>query len=195
MITWTKRQKEIIDATMEIISKQGIQHLTIKTLATKIKVTDGAIYRHFKNKEEIFTFIAELFKSSTDDILNQILAAPTSGIEKIKTFFIERCRQFSQNPGLVIVMFSEDIFKGHKSLQKKIHETIQSHKQLIEEAITQSQQEGIIKDIEPEHLFMVIMGALRLLVTRWRGVNFKFNLLAEGEKLWQSLEKLISAKH
>ena len=192
MAEWTKRQKEIIDATLEIISTHGIQHLTIKTLSAKIKVTEGAIYRHFKSKEEIFASIVELFKNITTEILNGLAASSIPGIEKIKAFFLGRCRQFSGNPGLVLVMFSEEIFKGHKTLQNKIHETMVSHRKLLKESIVEGQQQGVIKDIAPEHLFMVVIGALRLLVTRWRGANFKFNLSAEGEKLWQSLEKLIS---
>ncbi len=191
MAEWTKRQKEIIDATLEVISTQGIQYLTIKTLAAKLQVTDGAIYRHFKSKDEILTFIAELFKVSSTEILDRILASSTSNIEKIKAFFLGRCQQFSGDHGLVLVLFSEDIFKGHQTLQKKIHETIGAHKKLLVEAIVGGQQEGVIELIDPEHLFTIIMGALRLLVTRWRGADFGFDLTREGEKLWYSLEKLI----
>ena len=192
MQEWTKRQEEIIKAALEIISTMGIQNLTIKTLSGWINVTEGAIYRHFKSKEEILAAIAELFKTSSTEILDQILSSGESGINKIKTFFLGRCWQFAENRGLVLVLFSEDIFKGNEALQKKVHETIHAHKKLLIEAIAEGQQEGILEAIEPEHMFMVIMGALRLLVTRWRGADFGFDLVEEGEKLWTSLEKLIS---
>jgi AcrR family transcriptional regulator len=194
MTEWTNRQKEIINAALEIISTMGIQNLTIKTLSRWINVTEGAIYRHFKSKEEILTSIAGFFKASSTELLNRIVSSGEPGINKIKAFFLGRCRQFSENRGLVLVMFSEDIFKGNEAYQKKIYETIHSHKKLLVEAIVQGQKEGIIEEIEPEHLFMAVMGALRLLVTRWRGADFDFDLLKEGEKLWKSLEKLISRK-
>jgi hypothetical protein len=38
------------------------------------------------------------------------------------------------------------------------------------------------------------MGALRLLITRWRGANYGFSLPDEGGKLWESLEKMIIRK-
>ena len=192
MAEWTNRQREIITASVEIISTQGIQNLTIKTLSSRIKVTDGAIYRHFKSKEEILAAVAELFKTSTTEILNEIISSSGSSIEKIKAFFMGRIRQFSREPGLVLVMFSEDIFKGHKELQKNIYETIHAHKKLLLEAIVHGQGDGLLEKVEPEHVFLVVMGALRLLVTRWRGADFGFNLLEEGEKLWLSLEKLIT---
>ena len=192
MVEWTKRQKEFIEAALEIISSRGLQSLTIRTLAAKVGVTEGAIYRHFKSKEEILASTAGIFKASTTEILNQLLASPLSAIEKMKMFFLGRCRQFSENRGLALVMFSEEIFKGHNELQQEIHETIHSHKMLLTDAIAAGQQEGILVDIDPEHMFMVVMGVLRLLVTRWRAADFNFDLFTRGERLWNSLEKLIS---
>jgi AcrR family transcriptional regulator len=192
MAEWTKRQREFIEAALEIISSQGLQGLTIRTLAAKVGVTEGAIYRHFKSKEEILASTAGIFKTSTTEILNQLLESSLSAVEKIRMFFLGRCRQFSRHRGLALVMFSDDIFKGHTELQREIHNTIHSHKKLLTEVIAAGQQQGIVADIEPEHMFIVIMGALRLLVTRWRAADFNFDLPARGESLWNSLEKLIS---
>ncbi len=41
----TKRQKEIIQVSIELISEKSIQGLTIKNLAEKLSITEGAIYR------------------------------------------------------------------------------------------------------------------------------------------------------
>lgn len=188
----TKRQKQIVDMSLRIISSGGIQSLTIKNLAEKVKVTEGAIYRHFKSKADILATVADLFKSGSTEILNKILNTNNTGIKKIKFFFLNRLKQFAGNRGLMLVMFSEDIFKNNKNLQKKIFETVYTHKQLIIQAIIEDQKLNKIRnDIEPEHIFVVIMGALRLLVAKWRGLNFKFDLNKEGEKLWDSIEKLV----
>ena len=46
----TVRQKDILKAAIAIIANQGYEKLTIKNLATKIGVTEAALYRHFKIK-------------------------------------------------------------------------------------------------------------------------------------------------
>jgi TetR/AcrR family transcriptional regulator, fatty acid metabolism regulator protein len=189
----SKRQKQITEAALEIISSQGIQNLTIKTLSEKIGITEGAIYRHFTSKAEILAAIADLFKASSTDALNALLATDVTGLQKVKSFFLERCKQFYNSPGLTVVMFSENIFKTTDNMEKKTHETIHSHQQLLMQSIKQAQKEGIVvRNMEPQHLFMIIIGAMRLLVTRWRGSQFSFNLEEEGQKLWDSLEKLIT---
>ena len=195
--TLSRRQRQITDAALEIISSNGIQNLTIKTLSEKIGVTEGAIYRHFKSKAEILGTIADIFSASSTEILNTLLAEESGGLEKVKAFFLGRCKQFYNSPGLTLVMFSENIFKTHGqvTVQQKSQQTIQSHQQLLVKSIKQAQKEGdIVADIEPQYLFMTIIGALRLLVTRWRGSKFKFNLEEESQKLWDSLEKLIKPR-
>jgi AcrR family transcriptional regulator len=53
MQEFTDRQIEIMEAATNRISKYGIQNLTIKTLAEDIGLSEPALYRHFKSKNEI----------------------------------------------------------------------------------------------------------------------------------------------
>ena len=49
----TERQQEILDKSIEIISRKGIQGLTIKNLSKEIGISEPAIYRHFESKTDI----------------------------------------------------------------------------------------------------------------------------------------------
>lgn len=189
----SKRQIQIIEAALEIIATIGIQNLTIKTLAAKIDVTEGALYRHFSSKNEILGGIADLFKTSSTETLDRIVQSQLTGGEKIKAFLLDRSQQFVQNPTLVQVMFSEEMFKDNDELKKKVHETMQAHRKLLNEAILEGQKTGQIrKDVSPQHLFTVIMGAFRLMVTRWKLSGFNFQLVEECVELWTALKTLIS---
>ncbi len=189
----TDRQKQIVDATLDIIATIGIQNLTIRKLAEKVGVTEGAIYRHYPSKDEILVSVAGYFKSESTVILQQIIDSEGSSVHKIKMFFLGRCRQFKDNHALALVLFSDDIFKGSGRVQAEISATIHSHGRLLVKIITEGQDSGTIRaNIVAEHMFMMIMGALRLLVTRWRAADFGFDLLGEGEKLWASIEALVT---
>jgi len=189
----SKRQQQITDAALDIISSIGIQNLTIKTLAEKTGVTEGAIYRHFNSKAEILQTISDMFSESSTQLLDTLLASEASGKDKLKSFFLGRCKQFYLSPGLTLVMFSENLFKNAEGLEKRSLKTIHSHQQLLVQSIMQGQKEGrIVADVDSRHIFMMVIGALRLLVTRWRGAGFSFNLEEESQKLWASLDKLIS---
>lgn len=192
-MTLSERQKEIMAASLEIISSRGIQGLTIKNLAKKIRVTEGAIYRHFSSKEEIFSRVAEMFNLTSTDLLKKIGASSASGIETVKLFYLTRLEQFVNDKGLALVMFSDDMFRSYRKLQSEISATIHAHRELIVAALHRQQQDGGIRtDVPPTHMFMIIMGTLRLLVTRWRASGYQLDLIKEGTKLWQSLETLLT---
>ena len=43
----TKRQKEIINTSSDLIATGGIQNFTMKSLSKDIGISEPAIYRHF----------------------------------------------------------------------------------------------------------------------------------------------------
>ena len=49
---FTERQIEIMEAATLRIDKYGIQELTIKNLASDLNLSEAALYRHFKSKNE-----------------------------------------------------------------------------------------------------------------------------------------------
>lgn len=52
-VKYTKRQQEIIEATLELITDQGLQGASIGRIAAKIGISEPALYRHFKNRRDI----------------------------------------------------------------------------------------------------------------------------------------------
>ena len=63
MNSLTERQGEILDASINIISKKGIQNLTIKNISNEIGFSEPAIYRHFESKIEILLTILSMFEN------------------------------------------------------------------------------------------------------------------------------------
>ncbi len=57
-ITTEERQKTIIDEALNIIHESGYEALSIRELATRVKISEPAIYRHFLNKEDIILGIS-----------------------------------------------------------------------------------------------------------------------------------------
>lgn len=60
------RQSQIKKAVLEKISTEGIGKLSTRNLASKIGVTEGALFRHFSSKKEIMLSIL-------DDVKNELL--------------------------------------------------------------------------------------------------------------------------
>ena len=189
----SERQQQIIEASIQLIDEKGIQGLTIKNLSKAIGISEPGIYRHFESKTAIILSILDSFKEMAIMLSGIMKTFEGTAIEKIRFMFSKMLDLFSDNPSLVSVIFSEEIFKNEELLKLKITEVLNLHTSTIEQIITKGQEEvNVRKDIEVKILALIIMGSLRLLVKRWDLNNHNFNLNKEGGKLINGLDKILA---
>ena len=191
MAEFTKRQKEIIEASIRLIDKNGIQNLTIKHLAEEMKISEPAIYRHFESKFDILLAILENFSEETKQSLAGVGSGEKSGPEKIKYIFTSHMDIFAKKPSLASVVFSEEIFQNDKRLSEMVYGIMKSRISTITAIIKTGQKEGTFRnDIPARHIALTLTGSLRLIVTDWRLSGRSFDLREAGRKMWEALEKM-----
>ena len=188
----SERQQQILEESINIIDKKGIQGLTIKNLSKAIGISEPGIYRHFESKTEILLSILNNFKEMAEMLSGMMKDFEGTAIEKISFMFSRMLDLFSETPSMVSVIFSEEIFKNEELLKLKITEVLNLHAKTIESIIAKGQEENNVrKDIELKTLALIIMGSLRLLVKRWDLNSHNFNLNNEGGKLIESFDKIL----
>ena len=190
----TERQAQIVEVAMEIIANKGIQGFTIKNLSKEIDVSEPAIYRHFESKTAILITILNGFKEMSEMMAAMLVNNRDTALNKIEFMFSKMFEVFTEQPSIISVIFSEEIFKNETVLKEKIIE-IQNFQQLnIENIIAKGQLDGDVRnDIDKSSLALIFMGSLRLLVKRWDLNNKSFSLTLEGEKLLQTF-KILTVK-
>lgn len=188
----TPRQQEIINAAIKIIAQKGFQELTTKHLAEEVGVSEAALYRHFENKTDLIHKILEYFQDLAHQAMGNIDSEIPEPIEQVKAFVMNRYRLFKENPDLAKVMFAEEIFQNDRSLAEHNLTIMHIHRdQLLTSIQTAQKNKTIRNDLEAIQLFRIIVGSMRLLVTQWQLCGYEFELEQEGEKLWQTIKRLI----
>ena len=56
------RQQQIVQAALSLISSHGLKGLSIAGIASRVGLVPSAIYRHFKNKEQVIDAILDLIR-------------------------------------------------------------------------------------------------------------------------------------
>lgn len=189
---FTKRQQQIIEAAIKIIAVNGIQNLTIKTLANKVGVTEPALYRHFDNKLEILKAIISYFQNKMKPAIEK-LNRSAKALDKIEKFILEHLKIISSNPDFAKVIFSEANFQNEETLILKVNNMMKKSHKILETVVQKGQNNGEIRnDISSLSIVRMIIGSLRLLVTQWSMSDMIFNLQSEGEQLCDDLKKIIA---
>ncbi|MFV0152431.1 TetR/AcrR family transcriptional regulator [Empedobacter falsenii] len=196
MENFTDRQIEIMEAATARIDKYGIQNLTIKTLAADIGLSEPALYRHFKSKNEILLcllhyFITKMKKRSSIIIMNHNATAE----EELRIIFNSQLQTFTEKPAIVSVIFAESIFHFDGSLSNKVSEIIELMQQFVQSNIERGQREGQYnKRINASTLTTIILGSIRMTVLKWKISGHSTDLVNDGKIVLETLLEMIENK-
>lgn len=186
----SRRQKEIIRATLNLMAEKGLNAVTMKDIAGQFKISDAALYKHFRSKSEILAGVAGLFEEDAGRALEEAGNAE-SPLEAVRAFFLDRCDTFARFPALSAVLLNNELLSD-PSFDLQVKGMMERHQKAILSYLRKGIDQGEIRpDIKEEHLFILLMGSLRLLVQKWKFSGYKNDLSAEGRELWKSLEAMI----
>jgi len=167
------KRQVIIDAAVEVFSRNGFQSSTIAQIARRANVAEGTIYQYFKNKEDLFFSIPIDKTKEFYDELELHLEGIHGAENKIRKFVWYYLYHLQKNPEYARALMLEmrvnrnfaktKTFAPYRPLTHKILEILQ-----------EGQEEGFIrKDVNIYMIRHLILGMLEHIVTRW---------LLKGEK-------------
>lgn len=192
---FTVRQRDIINVAILIIAQQGYSKLTTKKLAAQLGFTEAALYRHIPSKQELVKMVLCHFENLSCEVLQTIKDNQLSPMESIRRFVMNRYELFSANPDLAKVMFSEELFKNDLSFVEHYKSIMHIHRDEMINYIAKAQQDGKISiDFKPQHIFQIVVGSMRLIVSQWNMSGGAFNLIEEGSSLLETIIKMIEVK-
>lgn len=190
---FTERQIEIMEAATLRIDKFGIQELTIKNLASDLSLSEAALYRHFKSKNEILLGLLTYFILEMNERLAVIIEdKELQPSELLKKVFVSQLNTFVQKPAIVSVIFSEGIFQFNKELSDKVSTMMALMQNNIHALVTRGQNEGVYgKLLGADTITTIIMGSMRMVVLKWKLSGNKSNLVNDGKNVLNGLLKML----
>ncbi len=190
---FTERQIEIMEAATLRIDQYGIQELTIKNLASDLSLSEAALYRHFKSKNEILLGLLTYFILEMSERIAKIIAdKEKQPSELLKKVFVSQLNTFVQKPAIVSVIFSEGIFQFNKELSDKVSTMMALMQKNINALIVSGQNDGVYgKLLGADTITTIIMGSMRMVVLKWKLSGNKSNLVNDGKNVLNGLLKML----
>jgi AcrR family transcriptional regulator len=180
------RQKEIASAARKLIVKYGSENVTIKKMALEIGVSDAAIYRHFKSKREILSFLIKDIEQTLFDDIDQNYDGNMQSTEILESIIMGHISFIEQRKGITFQVIAEIISYGDKALNKEVYLVIIKYISRIKEILSQGVKSGLIRsDLDLEATAKMFFGMTQGLVNLWALSQYKFNLEEEYRPMWK----------
>lgn len=189
-----KRQL-IIEAAIEVFSKNNFQNSTIAQIAQKADVAEGTIYQYFKNKEDLFFSIPVEKTKEFCRELELHLQGISGAIPKIRKFIWYYLYFFKTNPDYGRTLMLE--MRVNKSFAKtKAYDSFKNLTGRILQILQEGQEEGVIrKDVDIYILRHSILGILEHIVTRWLLKEETYDVLEHYSEVCEVVLQGIGRSH
>lgn len=179
------RQKEIISAARKLIVKYGSEHVTVRKVAQEIGVTEGAIYRHFKSKRDILSFMVDDIETTLIFDIDSSCTDETNCLKCLEKIIVAHISSVEQRKGVTFQVIAEIISLGDKKLNKKIFAVISKYMDRIKEILVDGVKTGVISpEIDLEAAARLYFSTTQGLVSIWALSQYKFNLNNEYKNTW-----------
>ncbi|HEY5947848.1 MAG TPA: TetR/AcrR family transcriptional regulator [Kofleriaceae bacterium] len=178
------RKRQIAEAALRILASQGAHRLTAMEISRSLGITDAALFRHFRDKNEIIaaaiTRFEELLAGDIVDDLGDPLA-------RLGAFFVRRVGKARSHPEILGLAFNDRLAEiagpeGAVRVQRMVGRSVGFVRACLEEA---QRKRITAADVPADLLVWMVIGCLRGAATATK------RPLVPPEAVWADLEKLL----
>jgi AcrR family transcriptional regulator len=179
------RQKEIIRAARKLIVKLGSEHITVRRMAEEIGVSEAAIYRHFKSKRDILSFLVDDIENTLIGDIDMSYLGKAMTLQLLENIIVEHISAIEQSRGVSFQVIAEIISLGDKKLNKKIYAVINKYNDRIKIILADGIKDGSIRpDIDLDAAAQLFFSMTQGLVNVWALSQYSFKLAAAYKSSW-----------
>lgn len=189
------RRRQIADAARELIIKYGSEHITGRRIAKEIGITEGAIYRHFKSKRDILSFLIEDIEATLVADIERGMTSGATPLQVIDNTMKSHISSIEQRRGVTFLVIAEIISLGDKKLNRQASEVLNRYTGRIRDIISEGAKSGELRDdVAPETAAILLSATIQGLVNLWALSNYSFSLEESYLSLWRLLREVVIRK-
>ena len=189
------RKQQIIDAARKLIIRKGSEHLTVRAMAKEVGLTEAAIYRHFKSKREILSFLMNHIMDTMLHDVERSTAENSPSLDTIEQVLKHHLSEIEQRKGMSFQIIAEIISLGDKKLNKDVYEKLNLYVDRLANLLSEGARSGYIRDdIDFGSSALLLFGMIQGLSNIWALSGYSFDLTAKYESLWAIYKKAIKPR-
>lgn len=146
--TTDSRQAGLVMAALQLAAQRSPADITTADLARAVGITQGAVFRHFANKEAIWLAVLDW---TTDSLLARLLSAaaghgdhPLPPLHALQAIFAAHVDFVMEHPGVPRVIFQELQHAQDTALKARVRDLMQQYRMLVMGLLQRAQMQNLL---------------------------------------------------
>lgn len=163
----------------------------MRNLAKKVALSEAAIYRHFRDKEEI---VRHLTNQACDLLLIEDLPK-NDPLKALEELLYRQLQRLDEKKLLTAIIFQEELFRQYPNVREKFQKHRVKKETLIISLVQEGQEQGLFNAAVSAGIFALLyMGIIRMAVLKWKDTNFAYSLPEQGKQIMPELKRFLKGE-
>ena len=159
------RQAEIIATMLHLAAERNPADITTTDIAKAMRVTQGALFRHFATKEAIRLAVVEWIEAQLLGALLAARQAAPDALAALRAMFLAHVRFAQGYPGVPRLIFAELQQAEASPVRLMVHKIMQRYRQVLAETLSLAMAAKRIRaDVDCQAAASLFLGGIQGLV-------------------------------
>lgn len=114
------RRQAILKAARKLFFEKGFKNVSVESIAKRANISKGAVYLHFKSKDEIYTHLLLNEVDRHQKIIQSIVDEKKTAFESIKNIALSYADFFLHDPELFRILMNYMLNPEHLELTEEM---------------------------------------------------------------------------
>ena len=187
------RKTQIVQTARRIVADQGMASLTINGLAAAVGVSEGAIYRHFKSKDDILLALVSEIESNLVRIISDSARSEESSLDHLRRLLKRHFSSLERRNAVSFVVIAEAMCFADDRVKQAARQMVERYLETIAAILKEGAAKGEVDPgVDVKAAAIMFFGMVQASVTLWAFSNRAHPLSQHSAALWGMLKEGIT---
>ena len=160
-----ERRAATVEAVVALAATQNPSDITTTAIAQQMQLTQGALFRHFANKDAILLAVMEWVSAQLLARIDSAAEAAASPRAALQAVFMAHVGFVAEHPGVPRIIFSELQRAGETPPKRAVQQLVGSYGARLHRLLAQGQAQGELRaDLDVQAAATLFIGTVQGLV-------------------------------
>jgi len=137
-----ERRLQILQTLAAMLETPRGEKVTTAALASRLDVSEAALYRHFASKAQMFEGLIEFIETTLFSLVNRITTESTDGVAQASQMVVVLLGFAEKNPGMTRVLIGDALVNEDERLQARMNQLYDRIEAALRQALRIAQAGG-----------------------------------------------------
>ncbi|VWC39244.1 nucleoid occlusion factor SlmA [Burkholderia lata] len=141
-----ERRVMILQTLAAMLEAPKPEKITTAALASRLDVSEAALYRHFASKAKMYEGLIEFIEQALFGLVNQIVAKEPNGVLQARTIALTMLNFAAKNPGMTRVLTGEALVGEDERLTERVNQLLDRIEATVKQCLRVARTEAGASD-------------------------------------------------